>query len=172
VLECLWFLLHAADAVPGVAAALGPDPGWLPAAALHALELGWDDRHGGLFRYVDAGGGEPRGRILADPYERLVQETWDTKLWWPHAEALYTTALLARRFPDSESRLTEWHQRLHDYTYATFPSGPGREWVQIRDRDGTPLSRTVALPVKDPFHIARALLLQVELIGRKPDEDR
>lgn len=172
VLECLWFLLHAADAVPGVAAALGPDPGWLPAAALHALELGWDDSHGGLFRYADAGGGEPRGRTLADPYERLVQETWDTKLWWPHAEALYTTALLARRFPDSESRLTEWHQRLHDYTYATFPSGPGREWVQIRDRDGTPLSRTVALPVKDPFHIARALLLQVELIGRKPDEDR
>ncbi len=161
VLECLWFLVHAADSVPGVAEALG-DPGWLPAVACRALSLGWDDAAGGLLRYADFDGGEPRGRLLGDPYEQLVRETWDTKLWWPHVEALYATALLASRSTHG-AELARWHERLRAYTFATFPAGPGREWVQVRDRYGTPLDRTVALPVKDPFHIARALLLLVEL---------
>ena len=38
----------------------------------------------------------------------------------------------------------------------------GAEWLQVRDRNGRPLDRVVALPVKDPFHIARALLLVLE----------
>ncbi|MFD2080024.1 N-acylglucosamine 2-epimerase [Actinopolymorpha cephalotaxi] len=174
-LECLWFLLHAADTVPGVADALGADAlgadgvngdrAWIPEAALHALRIGWDDEHGGLFRYVDRDGGRPQGRTLEDPYEVLVRETWDTKLWWPHAEALYATRLLAVRFPAYAPELSRWHERLRSYTYGTFPAGRGKEWVQIRSRDGTPLDRTVALPVKDPFHIARALLLQAELLA-------
>jgi N-acylglucosamine 2-epimerase len=183
-LECLWFLLHAADSVPGVRAALGTTgagphdlgaPGadedltWIPQAALHALRIGWDDEHGGLFRYVDRDGGRPRGRALDDPYEDLVRETWDTKLWWPHAEALYTTRLLATRFPAYAPGLSRWHERLRRYTYGTFPAGRGKEWVQIRSRDGAPLDRTVALPVKDPFHIARTLLLQAELLAAPGD---
>ena len=52
---------------------------------------------------------------------------------------------------------------------ATFPAGTGREWVQIRDRAGGPLNQTVALPVKDPFHVARALLLSVELLADRDD---
>jgi N-acylglucosamine 2-epimerase len=101
--------------------------------------------------------------LLDDRYESLVTRTWDTKLWWPHAEALYTTALLARR--DAHPELAGWYERIHDYTFATFPDGPGREWTQIRTRAGAPLDEVVALPVKDPFHIARALLLLVELLG-------
>ncbi|MGW0231656.1 AGE family epimerase/isomerase [Actinopolymorpha singaporensis] len=175
-LECLWFLVHAADSVPGVQAALGGgafgadgDRAWIPEAALHALRIGWDDEHGGLLRYVDLDGGPPRGRTLDDPYEVLVRETWDTKLWWPHAEALYATRLLAGRFPAYAPELSRWHERLRSYTYGTFPAGRGREWVQIRSRDGAPLNRTVALPVKDPFHIARALLLQAELLAATGD---
>ena len=158
LLEFLWFLHHAAAAVPAVAPLA--DPEWLAGAALGALELGWDTQAGGLLRYVDRDGGEPRGRLLGDRYEDLVARTWDTKLWWPHAEALYTTALLARAYGSAE--LAAWHDRVHAYTFATFPDGPGREWTQIRSRDGKPLDEVVALPVKDPFHIARALLLLVE----------
>lgn len=150
-LECLWFLVHAADNVPGVADALGADAfgadgdrAWIPEAALHALRVGWDDEHGGLFRYVDRDGGQPRGRTLDDPYEVLVRER-ATKLWWPHAEALYATRLLAARFPAYAPELSRWHERLRSYTYGTFPAGRGKEWVQIRSRDGAPLDRTVAL---------------------------
>lgn len=42
---------------------------------------------------------------------------------------------------------------------ATFPDPDGQEWIQIRSRDGSPLDEVVALPVKDPMHIARSLLL-------------
>ncbi len=160
LLEFAWFLTHACDQVPGLADIV-PDPEWPVRTALAALAIGWDRCGGGLLRHVDVEGGVPRGDLLGDPYEDLVVRTWNTKLWWPHAEALYATALLAVCHDDD--RLAEWHDRVHDYTFRIFPEGRGREWTQIRSRDGTPLDEVVALPVKDPFHIARALLLLVEL---------
>lgn len=157
-LEALWFLHHARDLAPGTLAA---DTDRLCGLAVHACQLDWDDEYGGLLRFVDRDGGAPSGRRTDDPYEALVAGTWDTKLWWPHAEALYTTALLGRAAGRAE--LDRWHGRLRDYTLKTFPAGPGEEWIQIRRRDGSPLDEVVALPVKDPFHIARSLLLLVEL---------
>ena len=79
------------------------------------------------------------------------------------AEALYTLALL--HLETGRADLAAWHDRLAAYTYRVFPAGPGGEWVQIRDRAGAPLDKTVALPVKDPFHIARALLLTIERLA-------
>ncbi|TWD80225.1 N-acylglucosamine 2-epimerase [Kribbella amoyensis] len=165
-LEALWFLQHAADLVPG---SLADDPDRLAGIAVHACRLDWDDEYGGLLRFVDREGGEPTGRRTDDPYEALVVGTWDTKLWWPHAEALYTTALLSRL--TGRADVAEWHEELSRYTLRTFPAGPGREWVQIRQRDGSPLEATVALPVKDPFHIARSLLLLVELLHTNRDTE-
>lgn len=158
VLEAVWFLYHARDIIEGSDLTQSSR---LVQIATRALDAGWDDVHGGLFRFVDVDGGRPTGARSSDPYEALVTDTWDTKLWWPHVEALYTTELLART--GAHSGLNAWADRLHDYVFRTFPEGAGREWTQIRNRDGSPLEKTVALPVKDPFHIARALLLLVEL---------
>ncbi|WP_053204222.1 AGE family epimerase/isomerase [Jiangella muralis] len=157
-LEGLWVALHTAellgrpDVVPDLLASVAP----LCASA-------WDETHGGLFRYVDrAAPAAPRGRDSGTPYERLLARTWDTKLWWVHTEAAYTTALAARRYGDTGAG--EWFDRIWDYTLDTFPGGAdGAEWIQIRDRAGRPLDEVVALPVKDPFHIARNLLQLVEL---------
>ncbi len=157
-LEALWFLHHARDLLGGT----GVDDPWaLLPLAVRACDVGWDHEHGGLLRYVDETGEPPRGARSDHPYEELVVDTWDTKLWWPHAEALYTTSLLARQTGDAT--VVDWARRLHEYTFATFPEGPGREWTQIRTRAGEPLDKTVALPVKDPFHVTRALLMLVEL---------
>ena len=154
LLECIWMVLHAADAAAAPTAAV---PSWLGDLAVRALELGWDTHHGGLFRYIDQDGGAPRGRSLGgDRYEALVNSTWNTKLWWVHTEAMYATALLARR--SGRDDLAAWHHRITEYTLATFPDPAGQEWIQIRDRLGQPLDQVVALPVKDPFHIARSLL--------------
>ncbi|ACQ81597.1 N-acylglucosamine 2-epimerase [Beutenbergia cavernae DSM 12333] len=158
VLEALWFLRHARDLLGEARLA---DDAELAAIARRALALGWDEERGGLFRYVDAAGGAPAGERDGEAYTELVVATWDTKLWWPHAEALYTTRLLASATGDPA--LAAWAERVESYTFATFPDGSGREWTQIRDRSGAPDARTVALPVKDPFHIARALLMLVEL---------
>ena len=158
VLECVWFLHHARDLLDG--RLLASTAALVPIAD-HSLEIGWDSEHGGLFRYTDAFGGEPTGSRSEDPYEALVVSTWDTKLWWPHAEALYTTALLAHTTDDPGMRV--WEERVREYTLRTFPDGLGREWTQNRDRTGAPIDKTVALPVKDPFHVARALLMLAEL---------
>lgn len=154
LLELLWMLVHVGDRHPQLAV---PDS-TLTALALRALETGWDRAEGGLLRYVDRDtGAKPSGRELGTPYETLVQRTWDTKLWWVHAESMYATALLARRTGSDE--LADWAERVREYTLATFPDPDGQEWIQIRSRDGSPLDEVVALPVKDPMHIARSLLL-------------
>ena len=165
VLEALWFLLDATDEL-----AAGGEQG-LPSLelaealvpiALRSYALGRDAEQGGFLRYVDRDGGEPRGRRTDDSYEDLVARTWDTKLWWTHSEALY--ALLRLGMRTGRDDLLQAHAEMHRFVMTTFPAGPGREWIQIRDRAGAPLDATVALPVKDPFHIARALLLLVECL--------
>jgi N-acylglucosamine 2-epimerase len=162
ILELLWFLEDAASELPSLKRMLGE---WVPALALKALELGWDDRDGGLFRYVHRSGGEPRGEREGGRYEELVQRTWSTKLWWPQVEAIYATSVLATTYESTE--LWEWNDKLRAYAFATFPAPGNQEWIQIRDRSGRPLNEVVALPVKDPFHIARALLLSAQWISTK-----
>ncbi|WAH99270.1 AGE family epimerase/isomerase [Arthrobacter sp. MMS18-M83] len=163
LLEMLWMVIEAAEVIPALESRI---PNWLPDLAVRALDVGWDDQYGGILRYVDGDGGEPRGRLFGnDAYETLVAQTWDTKLWWVQVEALYATRLLAERFgrPD----LLDWHHRIWSYILDIFPDPSGQEWLQIRDRGGKPLDRVVALPVKDPFHIARSLLLTTELETRR-----
>lgn len=163
-LECLWMLLTVAER-EGRA-------DWLErarAAVRFALERGWDEEHGGLLHYVDCAGGPPCGVTGDSVYEGNVVATWDTKLWWVHSEALYTSALGYRLTGDEGLRA--WFERLWAYTLRVFPN-PDRavgEWIQIRDRRGAPLERVVALPVKDPYHIARNLIQLTELFaGRVP----
>lgn len=152
LLEALWMLVHAEEQ-----AGLTPDTDRYVSLALAALSIGWDEAEGGVLRYVDRDGGPPRGDLLdasPTPYEALVRDTWDTKLWWVHAEAVYATALLAGSSPD----VANWHDRVATYTMATFPDRENGEWLQIRTRSGAPLNSVVALPVKDPFHVIRALI--------------
>lgn len=139
-------------------------------AVRFALERGWDDAHGGLLHYVDCAGGPPRGVAGDSVYEGNVVATWDTKLWWVHSEALYTTALGYRLTGDEGLRA--WFERLWAYTLRVFPNPDPAvgEWIQIRDRRGAPLERVVALPVKDPYHIARNFIQLTELFaGRVPE---
>lgn len=165
LLECLWFLDDARPLLDGHPLA---DAQRLAGLARHSLEIGWDTEAGGLLRYVDRSGGEPQlgpgGDEAADPYVALVRRTWDTKLWWIHAEATLTCELLLARTGDPD--LHRWRGLVRDWTTSTFPAGPGQEWWQNRDRNGQPITETVALPVKDPMHIARAWLRLAELEHR------
>ncbi|MEY4941412.1 MAG: hypothetical protein RIQ93_3147 [Verrucomicrobiota bacterium] len=132
-------------------------------ATRFALERGWDDVHGGILHYVDADGGPPRGVTGDSIYEASVRRTWDTKLWWVHSEALYASLLCYAQTGDATMR--SWFERLWEYSFRVFPqSDPAiGEWIQIRDRQGEPLDQVVALPVKDPYHIARNLIQILEL---------
>lgn len=151
LLEVLWMIEHAEADDPAFAVLTRPDRVLL---AEHAIEVGWDDAHGGVLRYTDRDGDEPRGTATpGSPYEALVTKTWDTKLWWVHSEAVYALALYA----GESDTLARWSERVADWTMSTFPRH-GSEWIQIRDRTGAPLNEVVALPVKDPFHVIRAMI--------------
>lgn len=160
-IESMWFVMHEAagrerdDLVQKAASVVK-----------RSLELGWDKEFGGILRFVNADGRSPQGAAPEGPFETLISETWDTKIWWPHSETLYAT-LLAYDLTGDEGFL-DLHRRTYDYTFATFPN-PNRElgeWIQIRDRYGKPLERVVGLPVKDPYHIMRNLMLLVELLSK------
>ena len=92
---------------------------------------------------------------------------WDSKLWWIHSEALYTSLLCY--FNSDDEEFLDWFDKVFEYTFRTFPGkNPEiREWIQIRTRDGKPQEKVVALPVKDPFHITRNLILILELLHKK-----
>lgn len=132
-----------------------------------AFEVGWDREYGGLLLFADRDGGPPRGDTAGLEGERMaqkVQADWGSKLWWVHSEALYAT-LLAWRLTGDEELLAR-HRQVFDYTFRVFPHPDPAigEWIQIRDRQGRPEPRVVALPVKDPFHIIRNVVLMIDLL--------
>jgi len=134
-----------------------------------AFEGGWDPEHGGLFRYLVPGDAVPSGPAHG-PFEQLILETWDTKIWWVHSEALYALQLAARVAPDlglEAEPFLAMHQRTFDYTFRTFPNPNVNvgEWIHVRDRRGEPVRKVVGLPVKDPYHLTRNLMLLAELLG-------
>lgn len=115
------------------------------------LEIGWDHEFGGLFYAVDAGRRPEVGWPFAE-----------SKLWWPHTECLYATLLAYEHC--REQWCLDWHEKLRAWSYAHFPVPQYGEWYQKLDRQGRPFTQTVALPVKDPFHLPRALMLCIECL--------
>ncbi|TBL69661.1 AGE family epimerase/isomerase [Paenibacillus thalictri] len=159
-LECMWFVMAEA-----VKTGRGELIGRAAEVVERAVDLGWDEEYGGLLRYVDREGGVPKGKLAGGRYEDLVRDTWDMKIWWPHSEALYAL-LLAHRLTGREG-LLERYDRMSDYVFRTFPNPDESvgEWIQIRSRQGQPEQKLVALPVKDPYHILRNMLLVIDLLS-------
>lgn len=161
-LECMWFVMITA-------AKLGRTEliDQVISVVKKAYELGWDSAEGGLLRFVDSEGGKPKGLETGDTYETLILNTWDSKLWWPHSEALYCSLLAYELSGDRE--FVALYEKTQHYVFEKFPNPDKQigEWIQIRDRKGFPLDKVVALPVKDPFHIMRNVLLIIELYANK-----
>jgi N-acylglucosamine 2-epimerase len=146
-IESMWFTMHRAmergdDTTIGQAAEV---------IRWH-LEKGWDPQYGGLFLGIDVEGHAP-----FFPHA-------ETKIWWPHTEALYAL-LLAHRLT-GERWCDEWYQRVHEWAFRHFAMPETGEWRQRLDRAGRPISTVVALPVKDPFHLPRAAILAIELLSQ------
>lgn len=116
------------------------------------IERGWDEEYGGILLGIDAEGGEPWWKFA------------DSKIWWPHTEALY--ALLLAHELSGEPWCLEWYRRVHNYAFSHYPVPGHGEWTQKLDRQGRPFTETVALPVKDPFHLPRSLIYGIDVLQR------
>ncbi len=140
----------------------------------NTFNTGWDNEFGGLFHFIGVDGtlnGED-GDAKDEPQLKLVKDDWGSKLWWVHSEALYTTLLMFDKTGDGE--FLDIFLKVFDYTYKTFPNPDKniREWIQIRTRDAKPQNKVVALPVKDPYHIIRNVILIIELLTERDKNER
>jgi N-acylglucosamine 2-epimerase len=146
-IESMWFVMH-------VASRRGNKELVRRAAEVMRwhLELGWDKEYGGLYLSRDVEGNQP---YL--PHSEM-------KVWWPHVEALYG-ALLAHHLT-GEPWCLEWYEKVASWTWAHFPAPEFGEWRQRLNREGKPTAEIVALPVKDPFHLPRGIILIMQLLDR------
>jgi N-acylglucosamine 2-epimerase len=152
VIEDMWFqldvLVHA-----------GRDP--VRAALAHRLtlrhlDLGWDREFGGLRLAVNVDGSEPVAWGFAD-----------TKLWWPHTEILISTL---RGWDETRQTVfLDWYEKVWRLCLERYVDWENGEWRQKLNRDFTPMAGVVALPVKDPFHLPRSLILQIEMLEKPVD---
>ena len=147
-IESMWFQMHIARAEDDLAACRKASE-----VIRRHLELAWDEEFGGMFLAVDADGREEVGWAHARK-----------KFWWPHTEALYAT-LLAYEFT-REPWCLQWHERVREYAYDHFPVADHGEWRQKLDRQGNTITETLILPVKDPFHLPRALIYCIDVLER------
>lgn len=156
-LEDAWFLIEALKKYGNLEENLP----LIKQIVINTFRLGWDEVEGGLLRFVDREGGKPRGETIGEPYEQLVLETWDMKLWWPHSEMLYIFPLMYHLTKDEIFQ--RFYEKVFTYVMTVFPDFQNGEWIQIRRRNGSPEDKVVALPVKDPFHIMRNFIKNVFL---------
>ena len=115
-----------------------------------SLDVGWDDKHGGILYFVDCDG-KP-----AEPYEH------DMKLWWPHTEALYG-CLLAHHLT-GDDKWAAWYERVHEYAFSHFPDREHGEWFGYLHRDGTVSHAVKGNHWKGPFHLPRAQMYCWQLL--------
>jgi len=139
-IESMWFQIHLGQTLGDAA---------LVRQACQVIrwhiEKGWDEEHGGILLAIDADGGEP------------YPDNWHRKPWWPHTEALYALLLAAKLTGEPWCRV--WHDRVREWSLVHYTMTGAGEWRQRLDRTGMPIDEVVALPVKDPFHLPRALIL-------------
>jgi len=115
------------------------------------LEKGWDSEYGGIYLACNAEGGKP------------VWHQPDAKTWWPHTEALY--ALLRAYEISQEPWCMDWYWRVHDYAFSKFANRQHGDWNQNLDREGNIIAVPFqGLPVKDPFHLPRALIYSINAL--------
>ncbi len=149
-IESMWFMIH-------IYRQLGDEARIRQAveAIKWHIELGWDEEYGGILLALDAEGGRPWWNFA------------DSKIWWPHTEALY--ALLLAYELSGETWALDWFERVHNYAFTHYPVLQHGEWTQKLDRRGNKITETVALPVKDPFHLPRSLIYCLDVLQRLED---
>jgi N-acylglucosamine 2-epimerase len=163
IIEDMWFIMHHTELKDDNKLIMDK----VTQVVKKTFEIGWDNKHGGLFLYADKNGGRPRGSILVHENDKMIRKVtndWSNKLWWVHSESLYTLLLLF--FKTGDRDFLKLYKKVFDYAFRTFPNPDITigEWIQIRNREGIPVQKTVALPVKDPFHIIRNIILIYELL--------
>lgn len=110
---------------------------------LRTLQYGWDQKHGGIFYFLDIKGNPPQ------------QLEWDQKLWWVHIESLIS--LIKGYALTGNQECMEWFEKVHDYTWSHFADPEYSEWFGYLNRQGEVLLPLKGGKWKGCFHVPRGL---------------
>jgi mannobiose 2-epimerase len=148
--ETAFLLVEAAEAL-GI-----PDDvkTWTVARLLvdHALDWGWDDRHGGFYDKGDSFGGP----------------AYDTKkVWWTEAEGLNALLVMDRKYGKDTNRYKDAFRKQWDFIEKHLLDPVHGGWFAETTRDGTLIGDGAkANPWKANYHTARAMMNVATLLGR------
>ena len=113
------------------------------------LELGFEN--GSIRLAIDIDGKSP-----------VYRDKADYRAWWVHCEALVATAYAYKHTKDEY--FMKMHEIIHEFAFSHYPNGYG-EWINWLDSN-LQVAPSAALPVKDPFHLPRALIYLIELFKK------
>ena len=116
-----------------------------------SLEIGWDEKHGGIFYFRD---------VYGRPCEQLEH---DMKLWWVHNESLIAT--LVAHLLTGDEKYERWYEKLHEYSFSHFSDKEFGEWYGYLHRDGTPSHEQKGSLWKGPYHLPRCLILCEQILA-------
>ena len=111
--------------------------------AIRMAEYGWDEKHGGIFYFMD---------LKGHPTQELE---WDQKLWWVHIETLIS--MIKGYQLTKDPRCLEWFERVHNYTWEHFKDQEHPEWFGYLNRQGEVLLNLKGGKWKGCFHVPRGL---------------
>jgi N-acylglucosamine 2-epimerase len=138
-IEAAWFILHEACLRNNDARLID-----LGTTMLDWMwRRGWDAQYGGMFYFRDL-------------YDKPVQEYWhDMKFWWPHNETIIATLLAY--VVTGRPQYAQWHEMVHEWSFAHFPDPEYGEWYGYLHRDGSVANPSKGTMWKGPFHLPRML---------------
>ncbi len=120
-----------------------------------AWKIGYDEEYGGMFSFVKVGGGQPE----YTQWHKHKKVKWDDKIWWSHAEALYTYALIA--FHTNSISDMKRYKMLYEYCISKFFDPIYKEWYTCLTRQGIPSIDSKGNDKgiqKCAFHLPRAFM--------------
>jgi N-acylglucosamine 2-epimerase len=122
------------------------------------MTKGYDQEYGGILNTIDCGGGPPE--LMQT--ERKFGESWTTKVWWVHSEALYT--LLLSAVESKQDKFFDMFLDIHEWCREYFHDPEHGEWYKYLYQDGRPKVTDKGTWVKSAFHIPRNIMQVVLLL--------
>ncbi|CAN5466138.1 AGE family epimerase/isomerase [soil metagenome] len=119
-------------------------------------ECGWDQKHGGLFYFLDYKGHSP------------TQLEWFMKLWWPHNEAMI--AHLLNYTVTGEQKDWRLFKQVQDYSFSHFHDDEHGGWFGYLNREGNVTHSFKGGPYKGFFHVPRSLWICYKLLEKLEDD--
>ena len=106
----------------------------------HALEHGWDLKHGGFYRW---------GNLSGEPSEKI-------KVWWQQSECLIGLVMMYRL--TGEKRYWDYFALTHRWCMDRQRDPANGEWYSVMTVEGEPRSPHKGGAWKSAYHVSRALM--------------